>query len=87
MKSFIILLTAGTLLISCATGREQATLDSWLKRSKAELIREWGEPTSSSSFGHGIEVLSYKPSTKIMNGFNQFYISSDGTICYVHRGS
>ena len=95
MKNFIILLTAGTLLISCATGREQATMDSWLKRSKAELIREWGPPASSSSYGHGIEILSYKlertypiaasgkPSTQVMGNFNQFYISSDGAILLV----
>ena len=95
MKNLIILLAAGTLLISCATGRKQATMDSWLKRSKAELIREWGPPTSSSSYGHGIEVLSYKrystrpiaafenPSTQVMGNFNQFYISSDGAILLV----
>ena len=95
MKNFILLLAASTLLISCATGREQATMDSWLKRSKAELIREWGPPTSSSSYGHGIEVLSYKrkrtcpiaasgkPSTQVMGKFDQFYISSDGAILLV----
>ena len=95
MKKLIILLTAGTLLISCATGSEQPTMESWLKRSKAELIREWGPPTSSSSYGHGIEVLSYKRershsipasgkrSTQVMGNFNQFYVSGDGAILLV----
>ena len=70
-------------------------MDSWLKRSKAELIREWGPPTSSSSYGHGMEVLSYrrertypipafgKRSTQVMGNFNQFYVSGDGAILLV----
>ncbi len=96
MKKLIILLAAGTLLISCATNREQATVASWLNRSKAELIREWGPPTSTSAFGHGIEILSYnryrtylipdfgQPSTQVINEFKQVYVSSEGAIYYVH---
>ena len=96
MKKLIIVMVAGVLLISCATRREQATIDYWLNRSKAELIREWGPPASSSSYGHGIEVLSYnrystysipafgQPSTQGINKFKQVYISSEGVIYYVH---
>lgn len=96
MKKLIILLASSTLLISCATSREQATMDSWLNRSKAELIREWGPPASSSPYGHGIEVLSYnryrtypipvfgKASSQGINKFKQVYVSSEGVIYYVH---
>ena len=95
LKKLIILLAVSPLLFSCATTGEQAIMDFWLNRSKAELIREWGSPTSISSYGHGVEVLSYnryrtysipafgQPSTQVSNNFNQFYVGSDGTICYV----
>ena len=96
MKKLIILLAVSALLISCATTGEQVIMASWLNRSKSELIREWGPPTSTSSFGHGIEILSYnryrtylipdfgQPSTQVINKFKQVYVSSEGAIYYVH---
>ena len=85
MKKLIILLAASTLLISCATRREQAIMDSWLDRSKAELISEWGPPTSTASYGHGVEVLSYNQYRTY--SIPVFYVGSNNTIYYVHLGS
>ena len=99
MKKFILLLAAVALLTSCATRREQTKINYWHNRSKVELISEWGPPTSSSSYGHGIEVLNYKrnvnytdpapgkPSTHGAGNLNQFYVSSSGTICYILQES
>ena len=84
----MLLLAAVTVFVSCSS--TQKTMDSWLGKSKPQLIRSWGTPDIIISDGGDGEVLIY-PSHIYMPlyypggkfnyyDYKMFYVRPDGTL-------
>lgn len=53
--------------------KENALFNKWLKHSKAELTRAWGQPDSTLTDGKGGQVLIYKEGIDYKSVMNQKY--------------
>ena len=64
MKKLILL--CAFILFGCATeSKYQAKLNSWLNRSKSELVLDWGIPNKTYKLDKKTELLAYKKTVKI----------------------
>ena len=64
MKKVIFLATLA--LIGCATESKYRTkLNSWLQRSKEDLVTSWGVPDKTYKLDKKTELLAYTHSTKV----------------------
>lgn len=70
------------ILISCTSSqkaqqaqdaKENALFNKWIKHSKAELTRAWGQPDSSVSDGKRGEILIYKERVDFKSVMNENY--------------
>lgn len=91
----IILLSATTLLLNCATtGKYEEKLRSWVGRPESELLKSWGPPDQSYPNGEG-KIITYKNNygTKVNTGSAEvtaydvycntsFYLTKDSVIEY-----
>ena len=58
-------LTLGAILTSCSTTNtmketEKLIMDSWLGKTKADLITAWGNPMRIDDYGNQGEILVYE---------------------------
>lgn len=54
LMSILLLFT-----LSCATTSTRDAMQSWMGHDKAELLRDWGPPTSVFPDGKGGEIYTY----------------------------
>ena len=97
--SFLCILIT-TLIISCASSRkandakENALFNQWLGHSKNQLVKQWGQPDSTTSDGKNGQILIYKEDVdyvSVMNGkYNglqyslrkEMFVNADSLIYY-----
>ena len=84
----LVPLILSVLLSSCATVENAALMDQWRKRSKTELISQWGQPEFSRDYGHGMEVLYYNKSRIYgIEGRGRLYVEADTKMWEFYIGS
>ena len=53
----MVVIVASVWTVGCKS--DSKSMDSWMGRSKWELMREWGQPSRTESDGRGGEILIY----------------------------
>ena len=100
-KLFVLLCTLiAILIISCSSSRkasdakENALFNQWMGHSKNQLIKEWGQPDSTTSDGKNGQILLYKEHldyASVMNGNytgtqyslkKEMFINADSVVYY-----
>ena len=79
-KSLFLLCTINALLIiSCGPSRkaldarENALFNKWIGHSKAQLIKQWGQPDSVTTDGKSGQILIYKEGVDYVSVMNENY--------------
>lgn len=79
-KSFFLLCVITTILIiSCGPSRtardakENVLFNEWLGHSKAQLVKQWGQPDSLATDGKNGQILIYKEGVDYISVMNENY--------------
>ncbi len=97
---FLSALIFPIFFISCGSSRkisdtkENALFNEWIGQPKSQLIKQWGQPDSTSTDGKNGQILTYKERldyTSVMNGNytgleysfkKDMYVNADSLIYY-----
>ncbi len=99
-KFSLLCIINAVLIISCGPSRkatdakENALFNQWLGHSKNQLIKQWGQPDSTTSDGKNGQIFIYKEDVdyvSVMNGNytgtqysirKEMFINADSLIYY-----